>query len=411
MRTEYDIIIQHAQLREMPGKLVDIGVLSGKIVAIKENIQADAPVMLDAGGNLVTESFVNSHLHLCKVYTLQMMDEEALKDYHGADMGKAMTAIELAARVKDQYDERWIIKNVRRAMAEAARYGCTHIRAFADVDSKARLEGVKALIRAREEFRNLVDIQVVAFAQDGIVREAGAADLMHQAMALGVDVAGGIPWIEYTDEDIREHIKFVFDLAVEFDKDVSMLVDDAGDPGLRSLEWMALETIRRGWHGRSLAHHARAMAMYPTPYFQKVAALLKKAQMGVVTDPHTGPLHARVRELLQEDVLVCLGQDDISDAYYPYGRNNMLEVAFLASHLLWMTTASDMEILYDMITRRAAQSMGLRDFRLKVGAPAHLVVLGQPNVLEALRYHQAPLHVISHGELVDPARMDAILNQ
>ncbi len=411
MRTEYDIIIQHAQLREMPGKLVDIGILSGKIVAIKENIQADAPVMLDAGGNLVTESFVNPHLHLCKVYTLQMMDEEALKDYHGADMGKAMTAIELAARVKDQYDERWIIKNVRRAMAEAARYGCTHIRAFADVDSKARLEGVKALIRAREEFRNLVDIQVVAFAQDGIVREAGAADLMHQAMALGVDVAGGIPWIEYTDEDIREHIKVVFDLAVEFDKDVSMLVDDAGDPGLRSLEWMALETIRRGWHGRSLAHHARAMAMYPTPYFQKVAALLKKAQMGVVTDPHTGPLHARVRELLQEDVLVCLGQDDISDAYYPYGRNNMLEVAFLASHLLWMTTASDMEILYDMITRRAAQSMGLRDFRLKVGAPAHLVVLGQPNVLEALRYHQAPLHVISHGELVDPARVDAILNQ
>ncbi len=411
MRTEYDIIIQHAQLREMPGKLVDIGVLSGKIVAIKENIQADAPVMLDAGGNLVTESFVNPHLHLCKVYTLQMMDEEALKDYHGADMGKAMTAIELAARVKDQYDERWIIKNVRRAMAEAARYGCTHIRAFADVDSKARLEGVKALIRAREEFRNLVDIQVVAFAQDGILREAGAADLMHQAMALGADVAGGIPWIEYTDEDIREHIKFVFDLAVEFDKDVSMLVDDAGDPGLRSLEWMALETIRRGWHGRSLAHHARAMAMYPTPYFQKVAALLKKAQMGVVTDPHTGPLHARVRELLQEDVLVCLGQDDISDAYYPYGRNNMLEVAFLASHLLWMTTASDMEILYDMITRRAAQSMGLRDFGLKVGAPAHLVVLGQPSVLEALRYHEAPLHVISHGELVDPARVDAILNQ
>ncbi|HEY5668482.1 MAG TPA: amidohydrolase family protein [Anaerolineales bacterium] len=411
MRTEYDIIIQHAQLREMPGKLVDIGILSGKIVAIKENIQADAPVMLDAGGNLVTESFVNPHLHLCKVYTLQMMDEEALKDYHGADMGKAMTAIELAARVKDQYDERWIIKNVRRAMAEAARYGCTHIRAFADVDSKARLEGVKALIRAREEFRNLVDIQVVAFAQDGILREAGAADLMHQAMALGADVAGGIPWIEYTDEDIREHIKFVFDLAVEFDKDVSMLVDDAGDPGLRSLEWMALETIRRGWHGRSLAHHARAMAMYPTPYFQKVAALLKKAQMGVVTDPHTGPLHARVRELLQEDVLVCLGQDDISDAYYPYGRNNMLEVAFLASHLLWMTTASDMEILYDMITRRAAQSIGLRDFGLKVGAPAHLVILGQPNVLEALRYHPVPLHVISHGELVDPARVDAILNQ
>ena len=411
MRTEYDIIIQHAQLREMPGRLVEIGIHSGKIAAIADQISAEAPVRIDAGGNLVTESFVNPHLHLCKVYTLQMMDDQALQDYHAADMGKAMTTIELAARVKEQYDERWIIKNVRRAVAEAARYGCTHIRALADVDSKARLEGVKALIRARDEFRQIVDIQVVAFAQDGILREAGAAELMRQAMALGADVAGGIPWIEYTEDDIREHVKIVFDLAVQFDKDVSMLVDDAGDPGLRSLEWMALETIQRGWQGRSLAHHARAMALYPTPYFQKVAALLKKAQMGLVTDPHTGPLHARVRELLQENVLVCLGQDDISDAYYPYGRNNMLEVAFLASHMLWMTTTADMEILYDMITRNAAQAMGLRDFGLKVGAPAHLVVLGQPSLLEALRYHEAPRSVISHGKLVDLARVDAILKQ
>jgi len=408
MQTEYDLIIQQARLRGRSGELVDIGIRSGKIAAIASRIKANARVTLNAGGNLVTESFVNPHIHLCKVYTLQMMDEEALKDYHGADMGKAMTAIELAARVKESYDESWIIKNVRKAVAEAVRYGGTHLRAFADVDSKARLEGVKALVRAREEFRGIVDIQVVAFAQDGIVREPGAADLMRRAMELGADVAGGIPWIEYTDEDIREHIRVVFDLAVQFDKDVSMLVDDAGDPGLRSLEWMALETIRRGWQGRSLAHHARAMAMYPTPYFQKVAALLRQAQMSLVTDPHTGPLHARVRELLQEGVRVCLGQDDISDAYYPYGRNNMLEVAFLASHLLWFTTAADMETLYDMITRSAAQAMGLEDFGLKVGAPAHLVVLNQPNVLEALRYHEAPSHVISHGELVDLARVDAL---
>lgn len=408
MQTEYDLIIQQARLRGRSGELVDIGIRSGKIAAIASRIKANARVTLNAGGNLVTESFVNPHIHLCKVYTLQMMDEEALKDYHGADMGKAMTAIELAARVKESYDESWIIKNVRKAVAEAVRYGGTHLRAFADVDSKARLEGVKALVRAREEFRGIVDIQVVAFAQDGIVREPGAADLMRQAMELGADVAGGIPWIEYTDEDIREHIRVVFDLAVQFNKDVSMLVDDAGDPGLRSLEWMALETIQRGWQGRSLAHHARAMAMYPTPYFQKVAALLRQAQMSLVTDPHTGPLHARVRELLQEGVRVCLGQDDISDAYYPYGRNNMLEVAFLASHLLWFTTAADMETLYDMITRSAAQAMGLEDFGLKVGAPAHLVVLNQPNVLEALRYHEAPSHVISHGELVDLARVDAL---
>ncbi|NPV75930.1 MAG: amidohydrolase family protein [Anaerolineae bacterium] len=405
MSASYDILIKQAKLRQNPQTMVEIGIKDGKISGIETTLNASAPLELDAKGNLVTESFVNAHLHLCKVYTLQMMDEAALKDYHGADMGKAMTAIELAARVKDQYDESWIIENVRKAIAQAAIYGCTHVRAFADVDSKAKMEGIKALIRAREEFKGIVDIQVVAFAQDGVVREPGSVELMKQAMDLGADIAGGIPWIEYTDADIAEHVRFIFDLAVKYNKDVSMLVDDAGDAGLRSLEVMALEVIKRGWQGRALAHHARAMAFYAKPYFQKVSALLKKANMGVVSDPHTGPLHARVRELLDEGNLVCLGQDDISDAYYPYGRNNMLEVAFLGSHTLWFTTSSDMEHLYDMVTTKAAQCMGLKDYGLKVGATANLVVLNQPSVLEALRFHEAPQFTISHGKLVDVNKM------
>jgi cytosine deaminase len=406
MSPQFEILIKNCQLRGQPLSQYDIAISDGHINDIAESINGTAHTEIDAHGNLVTESFVNAHLHLCKVYTLEMMDEEAMKDYHGTGMGKAMTAIELAARVKEKYDESWIIKNVRKAMTLSAKYGCTHTRAFADVDTKAKLEGVKALIRAREEFRGVVDIQVVAFAQDGIVREPGAADLVRQAMDLGADVVGGIPWIEFTDVDIAEHVKIIFDIAEEYDKPVSMLVDDAGDPGLRSLEVMALETIQRGWHNRSLAHHARAMALYPGPYLQKVAALLKKAQMGVVSDPHTGPLHARVRELLEEDVLVCLGMDDISDAYYPYGRNNLLEVAFLVSHLLWMTTREDMETLYDMVTTRAAESIGLKNFALKAGAPANLVILDEPNVLEALRNHAPPAHVISHGKLIDQNKVN-----
>jgi cytosine deaminase len=164
---------------------------------------------------------------------------------------------------------------------------------------------------------------------------------------------------------------------------------------------MAIEAIKRRWHGRALAHHARAMALYPTPFFQKVAALLKQAGMTVVTDPHTGPLHARVKELLAEGASVCLGQDDISDAYYPFGRNNMLEVAFLASHLLWMTTRQEMETLYDMITVNAARAMNVKGHELKVGGNANLVVLNQPNVLEALREHSAPRAVVSHGKVID----------
>ena len=188
-----------------------------------------------------------------------------------------------------------------------------------------------------------------------------------------------------------------------------MLVDDAGDPGLRTLEMMAVKAIETGWEGRALAHHARAMSMYPKPYLQKLSALLKRARMGVVTDPHTGPLHARVKELLEEDVLVCLGQDDISDAYYPLGRNSMLEVAFLAVHLLWMTSAAEMETVYSMVTTDAARAMGVDDFEVAVGSPAHLVVLNEPNVREALRNHAAPRYVISHGRLIDQQAMEAIV--
>jgi cytosine/creatinine deaminase len=407
MPKHFDILIQHAHLRGQP-QAVDIGIADRKIAAVAEHIEGESELTMDAQGNLVTESFVNPHLHLCKVYTRRMMDDEALTGYHAQGMGKAMTTIELAARVKEKYAEEWIIKNVRRALAQAALHGNTHIRAFADVDSKARLEGMKALIRAREEFKGIVDVQVCAFAQDGLAREPGASELMRQAMEMGADVAGGIPWIEYTEADIRAHVNEVFDLAQEFDRDVSMLVDDAGDAGLRSLEIMAVEASRRGWQGRALAHHARAMELYPQPYFQKIAALLQQAQMAVVSDPHTGPLHARVKELLAEGVTVCLGQDDISDGYYPFGRNNMLEVAFLAAHLLWMTTNRELETLYDMITGNAARAMNIKDHSLKIGAPANLVVLTAPDVLEALREHQAPLYVISSGKLIDPARLEAL---
>jgi cytosine deaminase len=396
-----DLIIRNARLRKTHG-LKEIRIAGGRIAEIAGRVKAGGKAReLDAKGGLVTESFVNTHLHLCKVYTLEKMSEEALQAYHGEGMGKAMTAIELAAKVKEQYHERWILPNVRRALKEAARYGNTHIRAFADVDSKAKLIGLKALLKAREEFRGVVDLQVVAFPQDGVAREPGTLGLIRKAMELGADVVGGIPWIEFTQTDMQDHVDEMVRIAREFDKDVSMLVDDAGDPGLRTIEMLALALIREGMVGRGLAHHARAMCLYPMPTFQKLSALLKKARMGVVSDPHTGPLHARVRELLAEGNLVCLGQDDISDAYYPYGRNNMLEVAFLNSHLLWMTSAHEMETLYDMVTLNAAQCINLRDFGLQVGKTAHLVVLHEESLVEALRNHAAPRFVISHGKLVD----------
>jgi cytosine deaminase len=394
---EFDLLIKDARTRSSPGNLLDIGIKDGRVARIGKIFSDQAERRIDAKGKLVTESFVNGHLHLCKVYTLTMVGEDALSSYTSGEMGGAMTAIEQAARVKEHYDERWIIENVRRAVKLAVRFGNTHIRAFADTDTKAKLEGIKALLRAREEFAEQVDIEVVAFPQDGIVRDPGAEDYVRQAMELGADVVGGIPWIEYTDEDAQRHIDLMFAVAKEYDKDISMLIDDAGDPGLRTLEMLAVKTLREGWEGRVTAQHARAMALYPEPYYRKVEALLKKARIGVVSDPQTGPLYARVRSLYDAGIGIALGQDDIADAYYPFGRNNMLEVAFLAAHLMWMTTFRDMEILYDLITTRAAEALGISGFELKEGNRANLVVLNAESVWEAIWSHEAPLHVIKDG--------------
>lgn len=407
MTKNADILIRNARLRGRE-KPCDIAIADGRVASMGAAGAINAGSEIDAKGNLVTPSFVNPHLHLCKVWTLPMMSEEALNAYQGDGMAQALSAIDLASKIKEKYDAAWIVPNARRAVALAALYGTLHIRALADVDSKAKLEGVKALLAVRGEFRGIVDIQVVAFAQDGIVRDPGTDKLMREAMALGCDVVGGIPWIEYTDADAKKHIDVCFDLAQEFDKDVSMLLDDAGDASLRTLETMALVAIERGWEGRALAHHCRAMSLYPAPYLERLCGTLRKAKVPVVTDPHTGPLHARVRELLAAGITVCLGQDDISDAYYPYGRNNMLEVAFLASHLLWMMSRADMETLYDMITTAPAKAMNVSNHGLAVGNAANLVVLDQPDVNEALRFHAAPAAVISHGRVVDLARMQEL---
>jgi len=175
-------------------------------------------------GKLVTESFINPHLHLCKVYTFMMMEEEALKDYHGEEMGKAMTAIELASLIKSKYDEKWIVPNVRKAISHAINYGVTHVRGFADVDTKAKLEGIKALLKVKEEFKGVVDLQVVAFPQDGVVREKGAYELVEESLKMGADLVGGIPWIEYTEEDEKIHIDKMFELAKNMIKEFLCLL-------------------------------------------------------------------------------------------------------------------------------------------------------------------------------------------
>ena len=396
----YDLKITNARLRGHGDERFTIGIEDKRIAAIAPALDQPSAQQLDAGGNLVTESFVNGHLHLCKVYTLERAGQKALEEYQQDGMSHALDSIRSAAAFKTQYDRRWIIENVRKACDLAVRHGVTHIRAFADVDSKGRLEGVAAVLQAKQEYAGKVELQVVAFPQDGLIREPGALELMDQAMQMGADVCGGIPWIETTCEEEQAHIDAVCQLAARYDRDISMLLDDVSDPEERTLEMLCKKVLEIGWQGRVTAQHCRAMALYPENYFCKLTELARRAGIGFVTDPHTGPLHLRVKELLTAGLPVGLGQDDIADAYYPYGECNMLEVAFLASHLLWMTSFQDMESLYDMVTTTAARALGLNNHRLQVGGDADLVVLSQPDIYHAIWRHQPPRAVIKDGRVI-----------
>jgi cytosine deaminase len=395
----FDLVIADVRLRGRPEDRLNVAVRDGRIAAITPD-RLRGRTELDGEGNLLSPSFVDAHLHLCKVYTLPMIGDEAIRRYTAGAMEQAGAAIELASAVKDTYAEGWIYENARRALLEGLGHGVTHVQAFVDTDTRARLEAMRAVLRLRDELRGTVDVRVVAFPQDGILRDPGAEAYVREALAMGADVVGGIPWIERTEREAQEHTDRMLRFARELDRDVAFLVDDAGDPRLRTTEMLARAALREGWTGRVTACHARAMRLYPEPYFRELVDLARRAGMAFVTDPHTGALHLRFAELLDAGLPVALGQDDIADAYYPYGQHSMLEVAFVASHIVGTPAFAQMEMLFDMITTVGARVLRLPDYGLAVGRAAHLVVLRGHSVHEALRRHAPPRYVVSHGRLV-----------
>ncbi|HEX5086238.1 MAG TPA: amidohydrolase family protein [Nocardioides sp.] len=394
----HDLVVVDATLRGRAGRW-QVAVDGGRIAEVTRDAVGGRED-LDAAGGLVTESFVDAHLHLDKVHTLDRIGDAALTAYTAGDMASALTSIQLASAVKADYDRSWIEANARRALVEAVRHGVRHVLAFADVDTSARLEGLIPLLALREELRGVVDLQVVAFPQDGLLCDPGAEELVREAVDLGADVVGGIPWIENTDDDAREHVRRMCSLAAERGRGVAMLVDDAGDASLRTTEMLASAMLEHGLVGRGVANHARALGLYPRPTLERLAGLARRAGLGFVSDPHTGSLHLPVRELTAMGLPVALGQDDIEDAYYPFGRHSMLEVAFLAAHALGALDQPGLDLVYDAVTTTAATVLGVPGHRLEPGGRADLVVHHHGTLREVLAHHAPPAHVVASGKVV-----------
>jgi cytosine/creatinine deaminase len=395
------LVVAGARLRS--GAVVDVHCSGGVVTALAPPGELPPPpgaTVVHADGGLVTEPFVDAHLHLDKVRTLPLIGDAALEAYTADGMADSARGIDLARAVKQHYRLDALLPPIRQALADGERHGVLHVQAFADVDTAAGLVGVQAVLAAREEFRGRVDVSVVAFPQDGVLRDPGAAELVEEALALGADVVGGIPWIEATPAEQEAHVEWATALAARLGRRVAMLTDDAPDPAFDTTRMLAEAMRRHGLEGRGVACHARAVGHYPPDRQTAVLELARDVGLGLVSDPHTGSVALPVERALELGVAVALGQDDIEDAYYPFGRHDLLEVAFLAAHLLDMRSAPQQEVLVDLVTTSAARVLGLTGYGLREGGPADLLVHDATRTVDLLARHAAPRVVVRAGRLL-----------
>jgi cytosine deaminase len=399
-----DLIIRHACLRNRPGTW-DIGVIGDHISSITEHLEDTASLEVDAAGNLVTPTYVNGHIHLDKCHLREKMQPN--KNYSFAE------CLELTWEHKAGYTVEDVVERASRAIQEGILNGTTVFRAFADVDTIGKLQGLEGLLALRERWHGIVHIEVVAFPQEGLIRDPGAAHLMEEAMIMGADVVGGLPWFEMLDEDARSHIDFCFELAKKHDKDIHMLVDDTDNPLSRSLEYLAVKTMREGYQGRVSASHCGALAAYNEVHAHKVMELVKQANVSISSNPHISlvvqgrydqePIRrgiTRVKQLWQMGVNVFSSQDDVADPFYPFGRNDQQEVAAYVCHAAQMTNADEIEAVFDFVTTNAARALRLKGYGLEPGCKANLNVLAVPTVREVLRLQQPPGLVVRDGKVL-----------
>lgn len=400
-----DLIIRNARTREKDGR-VDIAIKGTEIRRIAKRLNGKARNEIDAKGSLVTPTFIDPHLHLDKALISEVVRENV--------SGTLTEAIEIIWDKKKRYTIKDIMARAGKAIEWGVRNGTTVFRTHVDVDNIGKLMPIKGLLEVRKEYADICDIQIVAFPQEGIIKNKGTEKLMRQAMELGADVVGGMPYNEYTYDDSQRHIDIAFQIAKEFDADIDMHVDETDDPDARTLEYLAAKTIKEGWQGRVTAGHTCALAAYDDSYASRVIGMLKEAEINMITNPATNlmlqgrfdkqPIRrgiTRVKELLEAGVNVCYGQDCLKDTFYPtWGREDMLEVGLITAHAAQFTMPREIEVLFDMPTVNAARVLRLKNYGIKVGNPASLNIIDAHNVQEAFRTQADRLYVIRKGKVI-----------
>ena len=404
-----NFVIRNARVRGQKQN-VDIAIDGKKISAVGPKLPAHGQKEIDARGNLVLSGLFNLHYHADKCLLGEIMRPNV--------SGTLPEAIEITNDFKRKYDPAEVAGRAVRTIKQGVINGTAFFRLFCDVGTIGGLRAARGLLLARDQMKEYCRIQVVAFPQEGIARDPGAAELMEEAIKEGCDVVGGLPWYEYTDEDARQHIDICFAMAKKHDLDIHMLVDDTDDPNSRSLEYLALKTMRERLNGRVTASHCGAMAGYNDFYAAKVVDMVATAGITISVNAHINLVcsarldrepkrrgTARVKELLARGVNVVTSQDDVNDPYYPFGKPDPLECAVMLAHVAQLTLPHELEQVMDTITVNAARAARVSDYGIAPGMSADLVVVDAPSVHEALRLQPPRLYVFKDGREVARSAM------
>ncbi|OJU47882.1 MAG: cytosine deaminase [Mesorhizobium sp. 61-13] len=409
----FDLIVKSATLAD--GRVVDIGVNGDKIAAIEQRLDAEAAKTIDATGNLVSSPFVDPHFHMDATLSYGIPRINA--------SGTLLEGIALWGELKPLLTHEAVKQRALSYCDWAVSMGLLAIRTHVDVCDD-RLLAVEALLEVKKEVAPYIDLQLVAFPQDGLYRSPTARQNTLRALDLGVDIVGGIPHFERTMEDGRRSVTELCQIAADRGLMVDMHCDETDDPESRHIEQLTYETQRLGLQGRAAGSHLTSMHSMDNYYVSKLLPLIAEADLSVIPNPlinimlqgrhDTYPKRrgmTRVPEMLKYGIRVGWGQDCVLDPWYSLGTADMLDVAFMGLHVAQMSSPADMRHCFDMVTKVNAEIMGLDHLGIAVGKTASLVMLDAGDPIEALRLRAERLCVVARGKVVaERPRRDTALS-
>ncbi|MDA8804332.1 amidohydrolase family protein [Amylibacter sp.] len=404
---DVDLIIKNANLsNDLTG--VDIACKDGVIISIERGINANAKKTIDAQGHLVSPPFVDPHFHMDATLSLGTPRMNV--------SGTLLEGISLWSELKPIQNVEQIIDRALRYCDLAVSMGIGAIRSHVDICDNS-LKGVEALLEVQRKVAPYIELQLVAFPQDGIFRDPNAKVNLINALDMGVNVVGGIPHFERTMQDGADSVKFLCEIAAERGLMVDMHCDESDDPQSRHIETLAFETSRLGLHGRVAGSHLTSMHSMDNYYVSKLIPLMAEAEIHAIPNPLINIMlqgrhdsypkrrgQTRVPELKNAGINVGFGSDCVMDPWYSLGKADMLDVAHMGLHVGQLSSRLDMEWCFDAVTLNSANIMGLEGYGLKRGCKADMVILQANDKIDAIRLRANRLFVIRAGKVISTTK-------